>query len=76
MRKTTRPPSRLADHPLEPTTTRAKPNNYFHIRVYTDSGAKFEIWRDKKKPSTRQEILAGLRRAIELIEKLDEAPKG
>jgi hypothetical protein len=62
-----------ADQPSRPRgpTKKATPNNYFHIRVYTDAGAKFEIYRDKKQPSTRAEIIAGLRRAIELIERLD-----
>lgn len=49
-----------------------RPNNYFHVRVYTDDGSKFEIFRDKKRPSTRKQIIEGLRHAIELLEKLDE----
>ncbi len=51
---------------------RKQPNNYFHVRVYTDSGSKLEVYRDKAKPSTRREIVDGLRRAIEIVEKLDE----
>lgn len=51
---------------------RPQPNNYFHIRVYSDEGSKLEIYRDKKHPSTRTQILDGLRRAIEVIEKLDD----
>lgn len=54
-------------------TGRPKPNNYFHVRVYTDDGSKLEVFRDKKLPSTRQQIIDGLRRAIELLEKLDKA---
>lgn len=52
---------------------KAKPNNYFYIRVYTDNGSKLEIFRDKKRPSTRQGIIRGLRRAIEVLEKLKHA---
>lgn len=48
-------------------------NNYFHVRVYTDDGDKLEIFRDRKLPSTRTQIVAGLRSAIELIEKLEAA---
>jgi len=54
---------------------RPKPNNYFHVRVYTDDGSKLEIFRDRKMPSTRKEIVDGLRRAVELIEKIDEEAK-
>jgi hypothetical protein len=53
-----------------------KPNNYFHVRVYTDDGSKIELFRDRKQVSTRQQIIAGLRRAIELLEKLDAPPQG
>lgn len=56
-------------------TTRPRPNNYFHVRVYTDSGSKLELYRDRKYPSTRQQIIDGLRRAIELIETLEEAAR-
>lgn len=54
---------------------RAKPNNYFHVRVYTDDGSKIELYRDRKQPSTRKEIVDGLRRAIEVIEKIDASVK-
>jgi Holliday junction resolvase RusA-like endonuclease len=39
-----------------------KANNYFHVRVYTDDGAKIEIFRDRKQPSTRREIIDGMKR--------------
>lgn len=48
-------------------------NNYFHVRVYTADGGKLDLYRDKNEPSTRAEIIAGLRWAIELIEGLDAA---
>ena len=48
-----------------------RPNNYFYIRVYSTDGAKLELYRDKKQPSTHREIIDGLKRAIELIEKLE-----
>ena len=48
--------------------TRPKPNNYFHVRVYTDGGARLELFRDRKYPSTLQEIIDGLTRAIEVLE--------
>lgn len=49
-----------------------KPNNYFHVRVYTDDGSKIEVFRDRKQPSTRQEIVDGLKRAIDIIEKIEK----
>jgi hypothetical protein len=52
---------------------RPPPNNYFHVRVYTDDGAKIELWRDKKQPSTRREIIDGLKRAIDVLEKVEQA---
>lgn len=52
---------------------RTHPNNYFHVRVYTADGGKIEFFRDKKHVSTRAQIIAGLREAIALIEKLDAA---
>lgn len=53
---------------------RQKPNNYFHVRVYTDDDAKIELWRDKHKPSTIREIIDGLKHAIGILEKIDAAP--
>jgi hypothetical protein len=52
---------------------RAKPNNYFHVRIYTDSGSKIELFRDRKQASTRRQIIDGLRHAIEVLEKIEVA---
>lgn len=55
---------------------RPKPNNYFHVRVYTDDGSKIELYRDRRHPSTRQQIIDGLKYAIGLLEKLDASTAG
>jgi hypothetical protein len=62
----------LRGRTLAPTVPRKHPNNYFHVRVYTDNGSKIEIFRDRKEPHTRQQIVDGLRRAIETIEAIDK----
>jgi hypothetical protein len=67
-------PPRRANSAIRGSVEKRKrpvPNNYFHIRVYTDDRSKLEIFRDKKQVSTRAEIIAGLKRAIELLERLD-----
>ena len=49
-----------------------KPNNYYYIRIYSNDKTNLEFFSDKKKPTTYQQIINGLKNAIEIIERMEK----